>query len=303
MSQTLEIVHFERKLPYRSFIDMGMTVGVPHFHKEIEIIFCKKGVITIGIDNQMVQLHEGEIIYFAGGKEHYFLAARNSMRYVYQFDLDFLENETLRETDQTLMKLLDQGESHSSKWPAPLKKSATRLLNEAYAANEANLPGSDYQILGCLQQLLGQFMQYLPKRADSPSVQSHNMTQYRELLERTNVVLEYVEGHFDEPIRISDVAKQVGFSDCYFTKVFKKMTGETFMTFLEKYRIRQAKFILGHEKIPMVEVSERAGFGSVKTFHHVFKKEVGVSPLQYQKEILKLNSETMLALQPAKIRY
>jgi AraC-like DNA-binding protein len=35
----------------------------------------------------------------------------------------------------------------------------------------------------------------------------------------------------------------------------------------------------------------------------VFKKEVGVSPLQYQKEILKLNSETMLASQPAKIRY
>ncbi|MGX6974240.1 AraC family transcriptional regulator [Pseudolactococcus laudensis] len=35
----------------------------------------------------------------------------------------------------------------------------------------------------------------------------------------------------------------------------------------------------------MVAVAEKSGFSSVKTFHHVFKKSQGISPLQYQKHI------------------
>lgn len=35
----------------------------------------------------------------------------------------------------------------------------------------------------------------------------------------------------------------------------------------------------------MIDVAERSGFSSVKTFHHVFKQEVGISPLKYQKEV------------------
>ena len=46
-----------------------------------------------------------------------------------------------------------------------------------------------------------------------------------------------------------------------------------------------AKSILGTEELPMIEVAERAGFNSVKTFHHVFKENVGISPLKYQKSI------------------
>lgn len=57
------------------------------------------------------------------------------------------------------------------------------------------------------------------------------------------------------------------------------------MQFLTEYRIKQAKFILSTEKLPMSEVAEKSGFSSVKTFHHVFKSEVGISPLKYQKSI------------------
>ncbi|MEG2253880.1 MAG: helix-turn-helix transcriptional regulator, partial [Vagococcus sp.] len=66
---------------------------------------------------------------------------------------------------------------------------------------------------------------------------------------------------------------------------FKKNTGQTLMQFLTDYRINQAKYILSHEKIPMIEVAEKSGFNSVKTFHHVFKEQVGMSPLKYQKAI------------------
>lgn len=62
------------------------------------------------------------------------------------------------------------------------------------------------------------------------------------------------------------------------------------MQFLTEYRVNQAQFILGNEKLPMAEVAEKAGFASVKTFHHVFKGAVGHSPLQYQKMMSYLSS-------------
>jgi len=98
-------------------------------------------------------------------------------------------------------------------------------------------------------------------------------------------VFEYIESHYQDVLTMEETAKHVGFSPHYFTRFFKTNTGKTFMQFLTEYRINQAKFILANEKLPMAEVAEKAGFASVKTFHHVFKETVGQSPLQYQKQL------------------
>ncbi len=113
--------------------------------------------------------------------------------------------------------------------------------------------------------------------------------RYQKSLEQLNEVTTYVQNNYADSIKLKDVADHIGFNQFYFTKFFKKLTGKTFMTFLEDYRIQQARYILSTEQIPMTEVSERVGFESVKTFHHVFKKKVGISPLQYQKKVLTKN--------------
>lgn len=107
----------------------------------------------------------------------------------------------------------------------------------------------------------------------------------KQTLERLNDVFIYIENHFQEVITLEDVAKYVGFSPYYFSRFFKKNTGQNFSQFLTEYRLNQAKYILSHENIPMIEVAERSGFNSVKTFHHVFKEHVGLSPLKYHKTI------------------
>ncbi|MNT81682.1 HTH-type transcriptional regulator YesS [compost metagenome] len=77
----------------------------------------------------------------------------------------------------------------------------------------------------------------------------------------------------------------MGFSPYYFTKFFKKNTGMTFVTFLNEYRLNKAKWILLNENHSVTEVSEEAGFSSVKTFHHFFKEATGTSPLKYRMKI------------------
>ncbi|WP_242596105.1 hypothetical protein [Enterococcus plantarum] len=51
-------------------------------------------------------------------------------------------------------------------------------------------------------------------------------------------------------------------------------------------RLNQAKFILANEKVPKTEVAEKSGFANGKTCHDVFKEQVGISLLNYQKTFI-----------------
>ena len=91
MSLYLEIPQLNLQFPYRAFLNDGMTIVYPHWHKEIEIIYASRGQVKIGVDDMVVELQEGEIFFFASGEPHYFLASPDSERYVYQFDLKFFD--------------------------------------------------------------------------------------------------------------------------------------------------------------------------------------------------------------------
>lgn len=95
----------------------------------------------------------------------------------------------------------------------------------------------------------------------------------------------YVEANYQNPITLQEVADEIGFSSYYFTKFFKRNAGMTFVTFLNDYRLNKAKWILLNEEIPIIEVAEKVGFSSVKTFHHTFKRAMGMAPLKYRKTI------------------
>lgn len=93
------------------------------------------------------------------------------------------------------------------------------------------------------------------------------------MMERLERIFIYIEQHYQEQITLNEVAGHMGFSPYYFTKLFKKHTGMTFIAFLNEYRLNKAKWILLNEDLPMSAVAEAAGFGSVKTFHHFLSRQ------------------------------
>lgn len=285
MSDYLEIPEFKDSILFRTFLNDGMTIVYPHWHKEIEIIYSRKGKVNIGVDEEIIQLEEGEIFFFPSGEAHYFLASPESERYVYQFDLKLFDERILRISEDSLLSLFETGVPHSRNWPPSLARKATELLICLHEVEENRPAGMNYLTLGYLYQLMGEFYLHLPRRQAKNPPSKRSAIQHKETLDLLNQVFEYVENRYREVITLEEVAKFVGFSPYYFTRFFKTNTGQTFMQFLTEYRVNQAKFILANENIPMVEVAEKAGFASVKTFHHVFKDEVGQSPLQYRKNL------------------
>ena len=95
MSLYLEIPELHSAFPFRTFINDGWEIVYPHWHKEIEVIYCLTGTVKLGAFGEIFELAEGEIFFFPSGEPHFFLASPDSKRIVFQFDLRFFMSKTI----------------------------------------------------------------------------------------------------------------------------------------------------------------------------------------------------------------
>jgi YesN/AraC family two-component response regulator len=92
----------------------------------------------------------------------------------------------------------------------------------------------------------------------------------------------YIHEHYTEPISLKDVARSVGISKEYLARRFHQETGVTLVTYLNRYRIGQAKARLEAGEKNLTEIALEVGFSSGPYFSRVFRQEVGMSPSEYR---------------------
>jgi AraC family transcriptional regulator, transcriptional activator of pobA len=103
-----------------------------------------------------------------------------------------------------------------------------------------------------------------------------------EARERLAPIFEHLQHHYDEPIRVTDAARLCGCSPCCFMNLFKDLTGQSFVAYLNGYRVVQAKGLLASTAKPISEVSLEAGFCNQSYFTMVFRRLTTMTPLTYR---------------------
>jgi len=97
--------------------------------------------------------------------------------------------------------------------------------------------------------------------------------------------LRYVSEHYAEPdMGLSQVAGSLGISEGHLSHVFKKETGRTLGSYITDYRIHRAMELLKDCRSKVYEVAEQVGYRDITYFSATFKRAVGVSPSEYQKQ-------------------
>jgi len=92
----------------------------------------------------------------------------------------------------------------------------------------------------------------------------------------------FIREQHAENLRYADVAKFVGMSPFYFSKMFSQCTGLTFTRYLSRVRIEHSKDLLLNPDLRVSEIAYEVGFESVPHFNRVFAKIVGQSPTAFR---------------------
>ena len=90
---------------------------------------------------------------------------------------------------------------------------------------------------------------------------------------------------FARKLSIESISDDLGVSASYLSRKFKEVTGQTFLDFLNKYRVQQAIVMLGTRQYRISEISEATGFTDYKHFCSVFKKYTSKSPTKFIKGV------------------
>ncbi|MFD2670384.1 AraC family transcriptional regulator [Marinicrinis sediminis] len=99
-------------------------------------------------------------------------------------------------------------------------------------------------------------------------------------------MIHYVSTQYTYPVSIEQMAEDLGYHRAYLSRVFKKETGLTPVSFLQKVRVDKGRQLLRERRdLTIEQVAYSVGFEDPLYFSRQFKKHFGLSPTHYQQEI------------------
>jgi AraC-like DNA-binding protein len=97
-----------------------------------------------------------------------------------------------------------------------------------------------------------------------------------------NLVIAYIEEHYnDKNMSVTSIAEEMNLSAVNLSRLFKKNNRQLISDYINSVRIEQAKKLLKDDEYLDV-VSEKCGFGSLRTFMRVFKNQEAMTPGNYK---------------------
>ncbi len=190
------------------------------------------------------------------------------------------------------------------------KERITRLLNTITADNFKdtylfivnNLVDALLKACVSLQQLFASYMSY-----DEIVSRVHSIKSYEQLSEFINNLVDNinllnkksrqsgVEASFNQIIvfirnnynkstlSLEDVANELGYSVSYISAILKK-NNTSFTKYLTDVRMEQAKILLRNPDNKLIAIANEVGYDDPYYFSHCFKKNTGLSPVEYRKK-------------------
>lgn len=163
-----------------------------------------------------------------------------------------------------------------------LAVSMKQLADDYYIDRQVSFSLCDYYIqkvesihhLEDFERLSGKLM------ADFHALYTQN--PWRRYSAFLNRCIDYIHQRLYSPLTVREVAEYAGYSPEYLTTRFKKETGMTLYTFIQRNKINEAQRALLCTAQPISSIASALGYHSLSHFSKAFKAAVGVTPLQYR---------------------
>lgn len=93
----------------------------------------------------------------------------------------------------------------------------------------------------------------------------------------------YLADNYTQRLTLGEIATKFYFSPYYLSHLFRRVTGQSIVDYINARRIEAAQRLLEQTDLSISEVAEQTGFATPVHFRRVFREFMGAGPLQYRK--------------------
>lgn len=274
---------FNEQFPVRLIVNQDIDFDYPaHWHNAIELLYVIKNSFVVFVNSQRYDMRENDILFIPSGDIHEFKSEMNTGTRVFiNFELSsfsiysFLERIRSHMRDVRLI-VPEDGSLHKE-----IEAEIQKMMNVNDLSDFTNQLYYTARIVDIVLLLC---------KSTTSHINIENMVSSKKKLnglEKINRSFEYIEKNYCEDICLKDIANAAGFSEFYFSRLFKEITEKSFHQFLIEFRIKKAEILLTDSNYSISEAAYSSGFSSISTFDRLFRKIKGCSPQEFRK--LKVN--------------
>ena len=254
--------------------EMGEHLQICH-----EITYIISGEGTITTNGKSVKASEGNIYLTRKGQLHKIKAGKDSPLRYYYLAFNFNEGADAPEY-KTLKDLFADENEIVAKDNHDVAAPFSKIMDELYYFCSFSNDMMESYISQIILLTYRSFThkenaRHLPLK----SINSVGYTVYS--------VIRYINENIYEIHNVKDISEEMGYSDSYISRVFKEKMGMTLQAYVTLKKMEKAVEMIevGHHN--MTQIALRLNYEAVQSFSKSFKRTLGLSPMDYQREYRK----------------
>lgn len=255
-------------------------LGTYHTHDFFEINYVYRGSCINLIEENTITMQEGDIVIIHPGAFHILYADKNSDVFNFLVDKDCFIKELKRaiSCSSPLYKFINKaGKESFHKFILLPSKNGRSSLSSKIATQLIEASTSDSPWRNLLQESL------MLNLIFTLGTECNNATLSEtrgESTEKMINILSYITENY-ATVTLDDIAKKFSYSKTHICRMFNA-TGKSFRQILTDIRLTRAMSYLKNTDMTVGDVANIVGFDNVEYFHRLFKKQLGLTPLQYR---------------------
>lgn len=243
-----------------------------HTHSCHEIMYVITGKPQIYVADQQLTLKANQFVFIKKNVPHKLFVDPTASASILNFEF-----ENLTSGPGLSLKNLDHYEDSIQKLLTP--HTPYLLLNDS-----GKMGFALKDLINSLEELelTDFYITVLFQRMLIEMVRCHKKSETTSGLLYIKQAINYLRTHYQEEIRIEDVANHIELNKSYLQTLFKQHLGTNIISYLNNYRMEQAVFLLRNSNLSVTDIAFTVGYNSRQHFGHIFKLAYGMSPKNYR---------------------
>lgn len=234
-----------------------------HLHSQIELLYVKKGLITVTIGNEKKVLSQGCLAIIFPNIIHSYQSMEEDNEVITIVSSSELSGSYFNKLTKyhPEIPLLDANDVHTD-----------CIYALEGIVKEVESEGSQLVYQAFIQLILARCLPLLTM-IKNQSIETYDLTSQ---------IAQYISINFQKELSLEKVAEEIGVSKYYLSRVFSGKMGISFNDYINSIRLNYAADMLRSSMASITEISSESGFSSQRTFNRVFKQAFNVTPVKFR---------------------